>query len=430
MSNYTTLREIFGQPWYISAPALNQFWPVAKNFIDKNNSGFVWEQEKEPENMRQSFLSAESFEESTEPEREVEIIHVLPVRDIIMKHDMVCGPPGTRTLANRLLQADENPDVISHILVIESGGGSAAAVPELTEAMEKCTKPIIAWVDGIMASAAMYIGSYADNIIASRDTDLIGSIGTMIIFGGRKAVSDENADKEIEVRVYADKSTEKNNWYEEAINNFNFQPVKDKLLNPSNEKFHADIRANLPNVEDKHLTGAIFEAKDVIGVLVNEIGPFETAVEKAKELGQTNKSNTNSNQSTINETKQPFTMKQLQPLAKAAGLSDLEVHEGGVFMPLENALTASEAIGAKNSGEEQNAALQKNLDTATITLQERDNRISELEKENAELRGRTPEKKETPAAKNSETPVEDGPVVSETDDQATAMAKVKQEYQL
>jgi len=55
----------------------------------------------------------------------------------------------------------------------------------MTDAIQKCTKPIIVWIDGMAASAAYYIACYCDRIISSRDMDCVGSIGTMAVYEGR-----------------------------------------------------------------------------------------------------------------------------------------------------------------------------------------------------------------------------------------------------
>jgi len=49
----------------------------------------------------------------------------------MLKHDMLCGPAGTRTLGNRLVDADADPNVIGHLLIFETGGGTANSVPRL-----------------------------------------------------------------------------------------------------------------------------------------------------------------------------------------------------------------------------------------------------------------------------------------------------------
>ena len=65
----------------------------------------------------------------------------------------------------------------------------------------------------------------------------------------------------------------KNNEFEEAINEFNFKPIKEKILDPANEEFLANI-SNNRSVKENELTGEIFKASEVVGSLIDEIGNF------------------------------------------------------------------------------------------------------------------------------------------------------------
>jgi ClpP class serine protease len=200
---------IENRPYYIDALTKNKIrqWSQPEEHIDDDVP--------EP--------NGEDIPEQTEEQPKVKVVNVLPVRGVVMKHDQLCGPVGTRTLGKRLLNADADENVIGHIMVVESGGGQSMASPELTDAMEKCVKPIVVWVDGMAASAAYHISCFAKEIIASRDLDLVGCIGTMIMWTGRKAKSEENSLGEIQVTIYADQATEKNEDYEKAINEFDFK---------------------------------------------------------------------------------------------------------------------------------------------------------------------------------------------------------------
>jgi len=213
--NFLFLKDILSSPWQIDLPTLNTLKPVFKSLI----SGIQLEDGKEPENNRpyalfantrellQGYYADDHFDEPEEVEEEQEekmVVNVLPIRGILTKHDQDCGPRGTRTYGNRLLAADEQKNVIGHIMVVESGGGQSTSVVELTDAMLKCKKPIVVWIDGMACSAAYYISCYAKEIIASRDTDWIGCIGTMCVYEGRKSKSEANEDGEIQVTIYAD----------------------------------------------------------------------------------------------------------------------------------------------------------------------------------------------------------------------------------
>lgn len=380
---YSIAREIFGKPWQISALGIQQYQPVVTGML--NGAEIVVE--KEPKENLPYAISANTSqpmawseeEENSAPEEESQkekVVHVLPVRGVMMKHDMMCGPRGARTLGNRLRKADTDESVIGHVVIIEGPGGSAAAVPELSEAIQECKKPVVVFVDGLMCSAHMYVGSYADNIIASREDDLIGCIGTLIVFQGRTSKSEEDLFKVREVTIYADEANEKNEEYEKAINEFDFKLTKDHILNPHNKKFTDDIKKNRPNVEDKHLHGRTFPALEVVGTLIDSIGSFDTAVDKVIELANFKKVQNQaqgSSSQAANNNQIKTEMKQYKNVNAALGVEQLEAVDGAVSLN-------EEQLGALESSlaQDPNAELQGQLDTANTTLGERDTTITDL----------------------------------------------------
>ncbi len=213
-------------------------------------------------------------------------INVVNLEGTMLRDDGPCGMVGTRTLAALIREADAKEEVMGHILYIDSGGGAANSVPDLAEAIQACQKPVVAFVDGYMCSAAMYVGSYCRHIIANREDNKVGCIGTMIqLEDWPKQVKD--SDGIVHLRVYADGAEEKNDEYEKALEG-DFSLIKQRVLNPHNERFKADIRKNRPAVNEDQLKGRTYEAKDAVGTLIDAIGSFDTAVAKVMELSTLN----------------------------------------------------------------------------------------------------------------------------------------------
>ena len=291
--DFTLARQIYGEPWFMDAISFMKYAPILEHF---RNGGVISEQKEESGyfinlsgEVLSNNISAENGGESEE-----KIIAVTNLKGPITKNGGM-SHHGTRQLAQKMISDDKKENVIGHILHTESGGGATNAVPEMSDAIKSLTKPIVTFVDGMMASAANYIGSFTDHIIASRPTDLIGSNGTMIEMSGFPNKS-ESSDGKRHVRVYADESTHKNLEFEEALNKFNFEPIKEKLLNPHQKEFKRDLKLNRPNITAKELTGEIFRADEVLGTQIDAIGPFSTAIEKVKEL-----SNLTNNQMNLQE---------------------------------------------------------------------------------------------------------------------------------
>lgn len=74
--------------------------------------------------------------------------------------------------------AVDDPAVHTIFLDIDSPGGSVAGVPELADQIRAATKTkhVVAFTDGMMASAAYWIGAAADEILATKASE-VGSIG-------------------------------------------------------------------------------------------------------------------------------------------------------------------------------------------------------------------------------------------------------------
>lgn len=72
--------------------------------------------------------------------------------------------------------ADQNSDVSAIVLEIDSPGGSAVAGEEVAAAIKKATKPVVAVIRNVGASAAYWAATGADYIVASANSD-VGAIG-------------------------------------------------------------------------------------------------------------------------------------------------------------------------------------------------------------------------------------------------------------
>lgn len=120
----------------------------------------------------------------------------------------VSGATSYSTLRKDLAAALDNPQVGAILLEVNSPGGEVDGCTELGAAIRAARgrKPLWAYVGGMMASAAYWLGSACDRIVCS-ETALIGSIGVKVALiddseaeakEGRRTiliVSDQSPDK-------------------------------------------------------------------------------------------------------------------------------------------------------------------------------------------------------------------------------------------
>jgi ClpP class serine protease len=137
-------------------------------------------------------------------------IAVINMQGAVMKYDY-CGAPGTQSMMKALQQANDNPSVSAIVLQIDSPGGSVDGTQQFANAVKNSAKPVVAYINGMMCSAAMWIGSAASQRIASSNTDVIGSIGTMASWNDFSGYMEKLGIKRHE--VYATDSTHKNNRF-------------------------------------------------------------------------------------------------------------------------------------------------------------------------------------------------------------------------
>ena len=139
----------------------------------------------------------------------------IDLKNPIYKYSQECGPQGTKSKMNIMEQFKNDPNCKGVVLDIDSGGGQVSGTPEFYDYIKNFGKPVVAYTDGLMCSAAYYIGSAANHIIANKRADHIGSIGTIIHFIDLTGYYEKEGAKVI--TEYATKSTEKNRAFEELI---------------------------------------------------------------------------------------------------------------------------------------------------------------------------------------------------------------------
>lgn len=113
---------------------------------------------------------------------------VIPVRGVIARYaDQIngaCQDTGrsAEALQRDLLAMAGDPRVARIVLRIDSPGGTVAGTSETADTIRQVSaggKPVVAFVDGMAASAAYWLASQADEIVMAGPTSEVGSIGVI-----------------------------------------------------------------------------------------------------------------------------------------------------------------------------------------------------------------------------------------------------------
>lgn len=207
-------------------------------------------------------------------------IAILNVIDVVSKYDTDCGPSGTITKGNLLQRADANPDIKGIILNIDSPGGEGFAAREFSRIVKTTQKPIIAFVDDLSASAAYWITAATDYAVANSNVARIGSIGTYVTLADYEEFYKQKGIRLLE--IYADKSTDKNKAYYDAIKNGDFSLIKEDI-NKFNEIFLqsvSEMRNGKINPDQKIWgTGKLFDGDYALEIgLIDDISTWEDTI--------------------------------------------------------------------------------------------------------------------------------------------------------
>ncbi len=376
MKNYQALRGILSGAWLIDKQSAEALLPLAiamlegksidlplsyaKNYPINNSGG---ESTEAPVFcIAAGTINASAYSNFNQaPEGSIAI---LPVSGPIMKYDADCGPIGSATMNDILKAAISSPKISAIVLKIDSPGGMVDGTATFADTIKSSSKPIVAFVDdGMMASAAYWIGSAATEIIASQKTDTIGSIGVYTTIADFSGYYEKLGIKVLD--IYSDRSKDKNSIYKEALQG-KPEGIKEEL-NFIADQFIKTVKGNRKgkiNLEfDNPFTGKMFTAEDAITVgLIDSIGSFDQAVRRASELA-------NQSQSTSNNKSNDTNMKVLISNAWGALISlfSLTPVAGAESVEKEIATADWEKINAELSEKNTLAQTVKELEAAAAT---------------------------------------------------------------
>lgn len=231
---------------------------------------------------------ATALSESTDED----VVCIIPIRGTMLKYGTMCSY-GSDEYAAMMDAARLHPKVRGVVLDIDSGGGEAAAVPVLIQAvqrLQKAGKPVVASVD-FCGSAAYWLASACDRIyVNNAEVAQVGSIGAMAVLIDDRKASEEAGYKRI--YIFAPQSADKNRAYIDALDG-KPEALKETSLRPLAQAFIDAVRTNragkLKEDTPGLLTGAVFypAAAEAAG-LIDGVLTQEEAIQVTRDLAEIN----------------------------------------------------------------------------------------------------------------------------------------------
>lgn len=326
------------------------------------------------EKLQFSMSSNDDEGNGREPSEETnQFVAVLPVCGPITRNGDACSY-GSIDFRDMMIQTSNHEECKGIIVYINSGGGSANAIPDYKYAIDyahKQGKKVVALVDGDCYSAAMYLAVLCDEIYYVNVKDGFGSIGVYGGFYTMKSGEKNAYTNETWNEVYATQSYNKNEWYRKATDGDYslLQSDIDALC----EEFMSDVKAARHNVTDEHLHGATFDAKEVEGILNDGQSTLDDLVNRfladtdAKPKNDVTATNTNTS---INMENYPL-------ICSACGLQagEIAVTEEGAYM---NASLLDSLEAHMKEAEQKVTDAEQKVTTAENALAELQGKLDEL----------------------------------------------------
>ena len=185
-----------------------------------------------------------------------------------------------------MMAAADHPLCRGHVFVINTPGGSAWAKNDYEQAIEYARKkgqPVIAFIDGMCASAGMYLAALCDERYYMHPKDEVGCIGVMAAFYTEADGSVNQYSNETYHEIYDPESFEKNKAMRDIANDGNTEDLIKELADLGVE-FRNDVKKRCPAATEEHLHGKVFAASDVEGILVDGQSTFLGVVRRAFSL--------------------------------------------------------------------------------------------------------------------------------------------------
>lgn len=272
MNVTANLLSILNRPWYIEPAYADSLLPMLHGLLTGEGVQMTRLNDKDkPEPKTEAvILNSEGNAVINVNPDAGDHIAVLQIHQPILKYSQACGPIGTQEMMKLMQDWADNDKVKAVLFDVDSGGGSSSGTPEFAHFIKNYPKPVAVYSNGSMASAAYYIGSAAEHIVMNPHADYFGSIGAYMEFLDIAGYYEKLGAKLH--TVYATKSTEKNFAYREALKE-NYAPLRQKILDPLVEKFHADMQTFRPQLDSKVFAGAIYGPEESLQLgLTDQLG--------------------------------------------------------------------------------------------------------------------------------------------------------------
>lgn len=248
-----------------------------------------------------SMASADGLVVSTEWDRESQLevattrtgqnVAIIPVLGALTKRGDLCSY-GMRDYISMIDRANKSQKIAGILLDIESPGGTVDGTNEFGIAVKQSKKPVVAFGDGMVASAAYWVASQAREIIANKNNATeFGSIGVLYIHENYQAyIQREIGSVEI-IRAPQSEDKARINVIE-PITDEQRSEIRMELKELAKEFFSivkAGRGSRLNTAEENIFTGKMYPAGMAKKMgMIDSLGTIQDAIDRVGRLANSN----------------------------------------------------------------------------------------------------------------------------------------------
>ncbi len=204
------------------------------------------------------------------------VVMVIPVCGPIVKYGY-CGDKGSYDRMQMLSFAENNPNIVGTVLMVDSGGGSGEGLTEFCQLISECSKPVVSYVFGMAASAAYWIACASHSIQLSSAASEVGSIGAFCTLIDPTGAFEAQGFKI--ATIYATQSEDKNDFYRDWTDKDKIEKAQ-AYIDEWAQVFIDQVTAYRPNIKDEAKKGAMYSGQQAIDMgLADGIASLEECID-------------------------------------------------------------------------------------------------------------------------------------------------------
>lgn len=277
--------DVMRGEWLMSFPGLQAYAPIAHKLITGEQVSFDAQA-----GALMSVVDANGKMLNPDEDGALEVpkgsVAIVRMIGAIIKYGDWCTY-GADEIVGALRAAENNPNIIGTVLLIDGPGGAVSAIGPFKEFAKTKTKPVVALADQCCSLHYWAMCAVADRKMADNDVSaLFGSIGVVCSFADNREYLEKLGYKFHE--IYPEESKHKNEAFRLALKGDYHLIVKEQL-SPIAIKFQAAVRQACPNLKEEVgvLTGKTFPADEALRLgMIDKIGSQDEAVQLVHVLSE------------------------------------------------------------------------------------------------------------------------------------------------